>query len=95
MTMSCSDYLPVELQHAASVPDRNMGEDSAVHVAKRQEETETDEINNLPLKPSETEVICWFGNAEEGLQRERQKFSDMSGPVEERERERMPDSMLN
>lgn len=69
-----------------------MDEDSALQVAKHQDEMETDEINNLPFKPSETEVICWFRNVEEGLQREWQKFrSDMSGPVKDREREGMPD----
>lgn len=71
MTVSCPDDLSVGLRHAASAPDGNMDEDSAVQVAKCQDETE---INNLPFKPSETEVICWFRNAEEGLQRERKIF---------------------
>lgn len=70
MTLSCPDDLLVELHHATSAPNGNMDEDSALQVAKQQDETETDEINNLPFKPSETEVICWFRNVEEGLQRE-------------------------
>lgn len=74
MTVSFPDDGPVIPPHAVSVKDKNIDEDFAGEAEKGQDEEGTGEIHNLPFTPSEVEFNYWIWNAEENLERDRQKL---------------------
>lgn len=61
MALSCPDDLLVELHHATSAPNVNMDEDSAVQVAKHQDEMETDESTIYRSNPQKLRSSVGLG----------------------------------